>query len=158
LTSIADVVNQNWIIRNNTVTSWHSSLNVPITLFNSILENNLFVSAGPIALTNVTHSYNVSTGVSFSGGTGNVNSYDILTNAELVGATGNSADEAYQVKVASTLRTLGSGGSQVGAFGGTTPYIISGIPAIPSITGFVNTSTGDATTPIKVTVSAKSNN
>jgi hypothetical protein len=125
-----------------------------------VVENNFFYAGGTIlTLSNVTYSYNVSTGATFSGGTANVNNYDYVTNSELVGAgAGISPDEAYQIKAGSALKTLGSSSSEVGAYGGSTPYIASGIPPIPSITSMVNTGTGDASTPIKVTISVKSNN
>jgi hypothetical protein len=157
LYSLADPAVQNWVIRNNTFTI--SAANTT-KIVNSVFENNFFQAGGVgLVLTNVTSSYNVSTAVTFSGGTGNVNSYDFVTNSELVGTgAGISPDEALQIKAGSGLKTLGSSSSEVGAFGGTTPYIISGIPPIPSITGAINTGTGDATTPIKVTISVKSNN
>ncbi len=157
LSGLTDPIVQNWVIRNNTFTSSASSTS---KIVNSVFENNFFQAGGTsLVLTNVTSSYNVSTAVTFSGGMGNVNSYDYVTNSELVGTgAGISADEALQIKAGSPLKTLGSSSSEVGAFGGTTPYIISGIPPIPSITGAINTGTGDATTPIKVTISVKSNN
>jgi hypothetical protein len=73
----------------------------------------------------------------------------------------NRYDIKFQIEVDKTgaeLKTLGSGGSEVGAYGGTTPYVISGIPPIPSIVDMINTGTGDNTNPVKVTVSVKSNN
>ena len=155
--SMNDPRDQNWVIRNNTFTT--SAANNG-TIFNSVLENNFFYAGGLFSsLSNVTASYNVSTAATFSGGIGNVNNYDYVTNSEIVGSgTGISTDEAYQIKAGSSLKTLGSSTSEVGAYGGSTPYIVSGIPAIPSITTMVNTGTGDATTPVKVTISVKSNN
>ncbi len=154
---MADPRDQNWVIRNNTFTT--SAANTA-TIVNSVFENNLMYAGGAFtSFINVTYSYNVSKTATFSGGTANVNNYDWVTNSEFSGAgTGISDDETYQIKAGSALKTLGSSSSEVGAYGGSTPYIVSGIPAIPSITSMVNTGTGDATTPIKVTISVKSNN
>lgn len=147
---------QNWVVRNNTFFSASSSN----TLANSVLENNFFFSGGTaLNLSNVTSSYNVSTSATFSGGIGNVNNYDYVTNSELTGAgTGISTDETYIIKAGSSLKTLGNGGIEVGAYGGSTPYIVSGIPAIPSIVNLINSGTGDNSNPLKVTISVKSNN
>jgi hypothetical protein len=154
ITGMNDPRDQGWIIRNNTFTGGAGTL----LIVNSVFENNFIYNGGGLTFTNVTYSYNVSTGATFSGGTGNVNDYDYVTNNELFGTTGYSADEAYQIKAGSQLKTLGSSGSEVGAYGGSSPYIVSGISPIPSITSMVNTGTGDNSTPIKVTVSVKSNN
>lgn len=146
---------QSWIIRNNTFTYASGSTT---SIVNSVFENNFIYDGGALTFTNVTFSYNVSTGATFSGGIGNVNNYDYITNNELFGTTDYSADEAYQIKAGSPLKTLGSSSSEVGAYGGSSPYIISGIPPNPSITSMVNTSTGDNATPLKATITVKSNN
>jgi hypothetical protein len=147
---------QSWVVKNNSIKS-QGSTGPNITLVNSIYENNLLSEGGTPAFFNCLVNYNVSTVSSFSFGTANQNGYDIISDLT-GGGVGISNDEFYKIKAGSPLKTAASDGGEVGAFGGTTPYIISGIPAIPSITGFLNTGTGDATTPVKVTISAKSNN
>jgi len=146
---------QNWIVKNNT---FRASGNT-ISLANTTFENNLVIGVRPLGFTNVNYTYNVfgNTGTDFNG---NKFGYDVTENGDLQPAgTGISADELYQItKAGSTLKTASSSGEEVGAFGGSTPYIVSGIPAIPSITNFISTGSGDATTPIKVTISVKSNN
>jgi len=150
---------QNWVVRNNTFYGGSSQ-----NLVNSIFENNLLVNGGTLNFANVTSSYNISTGASFpSEVNGNKNNYPLSPlnqsgqpESELL-VTG-SPDKAFQIKAGSSLKALGSSSSEVGAYGGSSPYIVSGIPAIPSITTMVNTGTGDATTPVKVTISVKSNN
>lgn len=116
------------------------------------------MAGGIINFTNVTSSYNVSTAATFIGGTGNVNNYDIVTDPPFNVTVGRSLDEGYQIIAGSTLKTLGSSSSEVGAFGGTAPYVVSGIAPVPTISSFVNTGTGDSTTPVKVTITVKSNN
>lgn len=142
---------QNWVVKNNT---FYASA---ILLVNSIFENNLLAVSAAVSFNNVTYSYNVSAGGTFSGGIGNQNS--VAVSSELIGTgAGISADEAYQIKAGSPLKTAGSAGTEVGAYGGATPYVVSGIPAIPSITNMNNTATGSNTVPLQVTISVKGNN
>lgn len=152
ITANSDPSIQNWVVRNNTFTT--SSAN--LTLVNSVLENNFFTAGGGSpGLANVTSSYNISTGTSFPAGIGNQANYDIVTDPPWLGGTN---DAAYQIKPGDPLKTKGNGGIEVGAFGGSTPYILSGIPAIPSVVSMVNSGTGDNTNPVKVTITVKSNN
>jgi hypothetical protein len=152
ITGPADLY-QNWIVRNNTFTKTQS-----VILFNAIFENNLFAgTGGTVSFSNVTSSYNVSASATFSGGIGNQNNFDVAS--AIVGTgIGISDDEAYQIKPGSPLKTAGSAGTEVGAYGGPTPYVVSGIPAIPSIVNMNNTATGSNTVPLSVTISVKSNN
>jgi hypothetical protein len=147
--------NQNWIVRNNT---FFITSSATVILVNSVFENNILRGSGLVPVfTNVTHSYNVAAFSAFSGGVGNQNNYD-LTNVFLGTGVGISADEEVQIKAGSPLKTAGSGGTEVGAYGGPTPYVVSGIPAIPSIVNMVNTATGSSSSPISVTITVKSNN
>jgi len=142
---------QNWVVTNNTFTTSTPSL------VNSVFANNLLVGGGSITFNNVSSSFNVSSTVSFSNDSGNQNSVNVTN--ELIGTgTGISLDEQYQLKSGSTLKTAGSGGTEVGAYGGATPYVVSGISAIPSIVNMSNTATGSNTVPLQVTISVKSNN
>jgi hypothetical protein len=153
VTATNDPIIQNWIVRNNTFYNGSA-----ISLRNAIFENNLLMNSA-ITFNNVSYSYNVTTGANFPSETnGNKNNYDYVTNADFFGFVSYSNDEGWQLKAGSVPKTSSNNGGEVGAFGGSTPYIISGIPAIPSITGFINTGTGDASTPVKVTISVKGNN
>lgn len=150
-----DPIVQSWIVRNNTIRS-QSATASGRALVNSVFENNLLLNGTPIFF-NVTTSYNVSATSSFSGGVGNQNNVSVTT--EFIDAgSGISDDEKFQIKAGSPLKTAGSSGTEVGAYGGATPYVVSGIPAIPSIVNMVNTGTGSNSVPLQVTISVKSNN
>lgn len=136
---------------------------VYLTLGNSAFENNLLAYQNPnglvltLSFVNVSTSYNASYGSHFEAINGNLNNYDVA--ASFVGTgSGLSDDERVQIKSGSSLKTAGSAGTEIGAYGGTTPYVVSGIPAIPSITGFNNTATGSNSVPLQVIISVKSNN
>src|SRR6185369_10557439 len=91
-----------------------------------------------VNLPNTSFSYNVSGTLSFGTGVGNVDNYNVAADLVNVG----SADKVYQLKPASAIKTAASDGGEVGAFGGDTPYIISGIPPIPAILSMTNSATG----------------
>lgn len=143
------------IVRNNTI--YGQAAGSTILFSNSAIENNLLSSGGLIPSFNSTLSNNVSSTDSFTGGVGNQNNFNVASALIGTGA-GISTDESYQLKAGSSLKTAGSGGIEVGAYGGTTPYVVSGIPAIPSITSMNYTSTGSNSLPLQVTISVKSNN
>lgn len=73
-------------------------------------------------------------------------------------------DNKFQLKAGSPAEGIGfggvscTGGPNAGAFGGTFPYVLSGIAPIPTITKLVSTAVGNNITPLKVTISVKSNN
>jgi hypothetical protein len=142
---------QGWIVQNNTFVSSYASLQ------NSVFDSNLLVVGGTGSYTNVTFSFNVSSTASFPDGIGNQN--NVTVSNELIGTGADiSDDERYQIKAGSPLKTAGNGGTEVGAYGGATPYVVSGIPAIPSIINMTNTATGSNTVPLQVTISVKGNN
>jgi hypothetical protein len=145
---------QNWVVRYNTFVNSNG-----IALINAIFENNIIYGGNTTApsFSNVTYSYNVSFGNHFSGGVSNQNNFS-MTGQFLGTGTGISEDEVYQIKGTSALKTAGSAGSEVGAYGGATPYIVSGVPPIPAVTKMTNTATGSNTVPLQVTISVKSNN
>jgi hypothetical protein len=151
----ADPAIQSWVVTNNTFTGGNNC----ISIVNSVIENNLFTGYQPTITTfNTTASYNVSNYTTFGGsGIGNQDSYNVA--AEFIpGGVGISTDEGYQLNAGSPLKTAGNGGIEVGAYGGGTPYVVSGIPAIPAVLKMINSATGDGSHPLDVTISVKSNN
>jgi hypothetical protein len=71
---------------------------------------------------------------------------------------GASPDANLRLRSTSILKTAGAGGGEIGIYGGDFPYVISGIPAIPSFSTFNTSAVGSNTTPLSVTISTKSNN
>lgn len=147
---------QSWVVRHNNITN-QGATGGGIFLANSVFENNLLLAGGIANCFNCTMSYNVSSSSSFSGGVGNQNNFS-FTGQFVSADAGISPDEMHQIVAGSSLKTAGSAGAEVGIFGGATPYVISQIPAIPSITSMTNTATGSNSVPLQVTISVKSNN
>ena len=54
--------------------------------------------------------------------------------------------------------TKSSTGGEIGVYGGATPFVNNYIPAAPAVTKLRSDGVGNSTTPITLTISAKSNN
>ncbi len=149
-----------------------------IKIANATLADNLIITNVESAFTSAqiaTCCYNYYSNVSFMNnaglilpaGDGNINNVDVKGEFAqaypcgggtcLTGATYDS-DSRFQLKSGSSLKTAGTGGIEIGPFGGSTPYKLSGIPSTPSISKFNPTPTGSSTTPLSVIISTKSNN
>ena len=92
--------------------------------------------------------------------TGNGNQNNIAPNTYFTASTSGAIDVDYKAiqLINSPGLTAGSGGGQVGAFGGTTPYILSGLAPYPIITIFTTSIVGNPTTPLSVNVTVRGNN
>ncbi|TAE31751.1 MAG: hypothetical protein EAZ91_06455 [Cytophagales bacterium] len=70
----------------------------------------------------------------------------------------NIPDDRYQLSVGSPAIGVGINGTDVGAFGGPNPYVLSGQPPIPIITNLVSPPSGNNNAPLNVKISVRSNN
>ncbi|HNX85882.1 MAG TPA: hypothetical protein PKN12_03045 [Bacteroidales bacterium] len=138
--------NCNCIISNNVLIN---SMNV----YNSIVSNNI-QKTGNQTLNNNYYYNNIGSGTQFPSGNGNQQSIDMAN--VFVGATGNSTDGQWQLKEYSPAIGAGNDGLDCGMFGGTDPYVLSGMPDIPSIYQIIMPTSGNTNTGINVTVKAKS--
>lgn len=120
----------NFNIKNNIVKASNSPINSDNTLFNNIGSGNQF----PLG----------------NGNQQNVNMADVF-----VGTTGNSTDGQWKLKAYSPAIKAGDDGNDCGMFGGSSPYILSGLPSIPSVYEINMPATGDNLNGIDVTIKAK---
>jgi len=123
---------------------------------NTVYENNIFLTGVPSANVNLGNSFfNNIFSISFTALT------DINNNKEGVGTdlfieTTNSLDANYQVADGTAADNAAIDETDCGAFGGSEPYILSGIPAIPQIYFFsVPTATSQD---LNVNVKVRTNN
>lgn len=128
-----------------------------ITTTNCNFQNNILLSGTMANPTMNLYSYNVSTGTQFPAGNNNqqnVNNASIFVGWPTIG--GNSEDGRFALLGGSPAEGAGNGGADCGVFGGPSPYILSGIPPIPTIYKFEspNVVTGNFT----ITLSTRSNN
>ena len=145
--------NVNNLIRNNV---FRSAVNV----FNAYFSNNI-ITGTTFTATNSTVKNNISSGTNLPAGNGNLNSQ---TDAVVFqGLTGNSTDGQWRLRPGSTAigagETVASITPNGGAYGTADPYVLSGIPEIPTIyTLTVPASVPSNATTMPITISAKSNN
>jgi hypothetical protein len=176
---VNDVI-QNWEVTNNIFTSsiTMSSINnlnnlirnnifrSSVDIFSAYFSNNIIINTTFVA-TNVTVKNNICIGAApanfapFVGLNGNIaNQTDLAT---FQGLTGNSFDGQWRLKAGSAALNAGETISTItpdcGAFGTADPYVLSGIPAIPTIYLLtVPASVASNATTMPITISTKSNN
>lgn len=120
------------LFRSNIITG----ANAVVTVSSSQVQNNL-VSNNQLPATNGNQTYNAS--------------------QLFAGATGNSADGQYKLKTNSPYLTAGYNNSQPGIYGGSMPYVLSGMPPIPAIYELVADGFGSKQNGLPITIKAKVN-
>ncbi|MEQ8546294.1 MAG: hypothetical protein RIC03_00195 [Cyclobacteriaceae bacterium] len=154
---IASTYNQptgnNITFTNNIVTSTSAN---SINLSNATVRNNIILGTS-ITPNNSTYSHNLAVGTStLPAGNNNVNGVAVAN--LFVGASAGSTDGAYKLLNGSVATGAGFNGVDCGIFGGATPYVLSGIPPIPSIYEFTAPGIGTQTDGLQIQVKIKSNN
>jgi hypothetical protein len=144
-------------LTNGTSVDIHNNIiNGNVNVNNTTFENNILIS-GTFTYNNGIVNNNICNSTQFSTVNGTNNQLNVTMSNVFEGATGNSTDGQWQLKVSSPADSAGVGGIDCGMFGGTFPYILSGLPGIPSI--YQNDQTIDyQNQKINVTISVKSHN
>ncbi len=101
-----------------------------ITANNAIISNNIMRS-GLLTTTNSVISHNIANSTQFGNQNGNLENVDM--NTVFVGLIDNSADGQWQLAAGSPAIGAGENGEDCGIFGGSFPYKLSGLPAVPAI-------------------------
>jgi hypothetical protein len=155
---------QSSTVSNNTITYELGSAT------STTFSNNIVFSPGtgsgpnlnPLSFPSCTFNNNISmhpTTVYFPTGNGNQNQISTSGFFQSTITTQNyNKDNWYLLGASSPGLTAGAGSTQIGAFGGTIAYRLSGLPAIPIITNFVESGTGNANTPLSVSITIRGNN
>ncbi len=136
-------------IKNNIFNGGSGALSVYYFKF----SNNILVSGTIYNLSSNTYDNNFCSGTQFplrNGNQQNINMTDVF-----VGSTGNSTDGQWQLKPYSSAKGAGNDGTDCGMFGGSSPYVLSGLPSIPAIYEIIMPSTGDNINGIDITIKAK---
>lgn len=141
----------NSIINNNICYNYYSWSGVSTT--GCVFKNNVFL--GSVEISGNTFFNNISVGNNLPAGNGNTNN---ANGSLLFISTNRTYDKHYQLGSSSAAIGAGENGTDCGAFGGATPYILSGLPPYPVITDLQVSGTGSTAVPLNVTISAKSNN
>lgn len=130
------------------------SFNVNRLIYNAVIQNNICIGSGTWTFYNSTVSYNMSSSSNLP--TGNFNQVNIPMTDVFVNWNGTD-DNDFILKPGSPAIGAGFGGTDMGVFGGNTPYKLALQPAVPAITELSVPASNNGNT-IQVTFSAKSNN
>lgn len=123
--------------------------------YNISFENNILVAGIERGLNSSSYNNNIAYNTLF--GTTNGNQPNIAITTVFVGSTSNpSADGRWQLKNGSPARAAGLNGVDCGIFGGSDPYVLSGIPDIPAIYFFEAPDGASTTNGLPVHVKIKS--
>lgn len=126
-----------------------------IAVSNAVVRNNIFATNPVQFITNFSIvTNNLSNQSWLPSGNGNINGAN-LTNIFL--GTG-TLDGRWKLKDGSPAIGSGYNGTDMGMFGGAEPYVLSGIPPIPTIYGLEAPLTGEKNTGLPIEIKAKSNN
>lgn len=124
---------------------------------NAVIQNNIFVSnSGVEAATGSVIRHNMATfpGILLPAGDGNVS--NVPQSSVFIGT--GTIDGQWQLKDGSPAIAAGYEGVDMGMFGGDEPYVLSGIPPIPTIYQLNAPAVGEKNTGLPITIKAKSNN
>ena len=138
---------KNNIIRRGRVTAYNSSIT------NNVMFTGFLDGSGNLISNNIANS------TQFGNTDGNKQNVEMSTVFESTG----SYDAYFKLKTGSPAIAAGYGSTaqtpvDCGMFGGSGSYVLSGIPAIPSIYFFANQPVGSNSDPIDVQVKVRSNN
>jgi hypothetical protein len=158
----------NTVISNNVYYCGYTGTSNLGSLFGCAVTNNIFDARGLSGtLTYVgggsgnTISNNICLDLAGSpSGNGNV-SFGTSTATFLTAnpwTTFSTEDANFQLIAGSPAIGIGTGGTNAGAFGGSNPYILSGMPAYPVITTYLPSGVGNTSTPLQVSVTVRGNN
>ncbi|MBX2956992.1 MAG: hypothetical protein KF846_12595 [Cyclobacteriaceae bacterium] len=125
-----------------------------ISAENTLLQNNIILATGSNSFINCVVRNNVSIGNNLPTGNGNIQG---AAQANLFVGTG-TLDGGFKLKDGSPAIGTGFEGVDMGMFGGDEPYVLSGIPPIPTIYQLNAPAVGEKNTGLPITVKAKANN
>jgi hypothetical protein len=121
---------------------------------NAVVENNIFPFSSNFNANTSTVRNNIHPNNGLPAGNGNQNNVPSASVFEQTGST----DGYWKLKAGSPGLGTGFGGADCGMFGGPEPYVLSGIPPIPTIYSLIAPSVGEKNTGLPIQIKIKSNN
>lgn len=125
-----------------------------MTIWGSSVNNNVFLIPGPTPITGGNSSYhnNFSNAAQLDTTVGNPNHNHNNVSAATLFVNSGSSDGMYKLISGSPAIGAGISGEDCGMFGGLDPYVLSGIPTVPSIYFFAAPTSGSGTLPVHVKI------
>jgi len=131
------------IIKNNVIFG-------QLVVSDSTLSNNILREGSVVGTGNGVNN-NIGNGTQFGSFAGNQENVDMTT--VFIGS--GSDDGQWQLKTGSPAIGAGDDSTDIGMFGGSNPYVLSGIAALPTIYSFISNSTGTNSSDITVNMKIK---
>lgn len=125
-----------------------------ITVSNSTVQNNIFLTNNTFAAPSSLVRNNIHGYAALPAGNGNLNNVQI--NTVFIGS--GSTDGQWKLSSGSPAIGAGFNGVDCGMFGGPEPYVLSGIPPIPTIYSLTAPAVGEKNTGLPIQIKVKSNN
>lgn len=103
---------------------------------NGVMSHNIVLGAQPVGYDQslaVFHNIFENAGLAPAGLSGNGNQIGVSPKVLFISPTGATADGKYQLAETSPARGAGLNGEDLGIFGGSTPWALSAIPALPRV-------------------------
>lgn len=125
-----------------------------LDIHNSSFSNNI-ISSGALTGANNSLINSLCDATQLPAGSGNLLSTTMTT--VFVGATGNSTDGQWKLLGGSPAIAAGASGEDCGIYGGSDPYVLSGMPPIPSIFFYSAPSSGSASQGLPVNIKIRAN-
>jgi hypothetical protein len=146
----------NTIVRNNTLDHGFQYIS-GIEISNNIISGgNLWYSCNNVLKNNLFGTTQTNLNAFSTGNSSIGNVFSVIANTLFVEAI-PAIDNDYILKADSPAKGFGIDGTDAGAFGGPNPYILSGLPPIPSIYELNTSGVGTIENGLKVTIKAKTN-
>lgn len=125
-----------------------------VNVSNALVQNNFFNSNNAVTVSASLVRNNIHTNGYLPEGNGNINSSSLGLRFVDTGST----DGRWKLKPTSPGLGAGFGGTDCGIFGGAEPYVLSGIPPIPTIYSLTAPAVGEKNTGLPIQIKVKSNN
>ncbi|MEI8204480.1 MAG: hypothetical protein WCH34_15775 [Bacteroidota bacterium] len=166
---LTNTKSNNNIIKNNVVRGSYYPLNLGDSCIALISNNNLYGYYCCNKSNNCIYTNNIIQNLSFYNINNNTFSHNICDYSQLPVGNGNqlnvnmstvyvgtgTSDGQWQLKVGSPAIGAGIGGTDCGIFGGDEPYVLSGMPGIPSVYVMTTSGMGNNSTGLNMHVKAK---
>jgi hypothetical protein len=162
---ISGLNNSTLTVKHNVVnTNDPSAFNPTFTISNSDISNNIFNIKGATPTANLGSANAVTNNICnvtvYGSANGNQQGVDMTTVFEIDPAAADpspfTSDSRWALKAGSPALGAGASGEDCGIFGGSDPYVLSGMPAIPAIYDITAPTSATQSGGLNVTIKAKS--
>lgn len=124
-----------------------------IDAVNSVFNNNIMIGGG-VTCTACSFDRNIGDNTQFASDPNNLQS---VTMSTVFDFSNPSPDAKWRVLNGSAAKGYGVSGEDCGMFGGPDPYVLSGLPGVPSIFFYIGPSSGSQSSGLPVNIKVRSN-